>query len=415
MTPCFLRLLRDLAIVAEVSAALDDLLDGFGGVVGLYEVGRRLEEIWPAGMVTGAGMARLLARVSPGRAHLSEVDGAAQPILARPLFDRETLKGFLVETERLAQHWPPMDAQAARTALSAFLPHYPGDPLALAVRLASDVVMTASGRLYEPPMDAKYTLAEVLSTVRGPVLLDDLIRAVKLEFGEGTPLPETDKLLEVLHDLDCRVQGQRVLPGKTGSIVAEPALVSDEPALPQGGERNPEEVVRAMLKDASLSRGFRMLVTPPERHAEVGRSVAAALGGQWLSFEDAFFTDHAAELAMLERAERFVAQRDALTEAAEATLFRLLDDHGQPGKVLVLGDTALWGLCESLDLPRRLYDEALSGSRGFWVLVVPGVIHNRQPRFNEGPPMWHLEGATVALLNPLARPASQPPVQGMPS
>ena len=40
----------------------------------------------------------------------------------------------------------------------------------------------------------------------------------------------------------------------------------------------------------------------------------------------------------------------------------------------------------ALDLPRRLYDETLSGSRGFWVLVVPGVIHNRQPRFNKAPP-----------------------------
>ena len=62
---------------------------------------------------------------------------------------------------------------------------------------------------------------------------------------------------------------------------------------------------------------------------------------------------------------------------------------------------ALLGLCEALDLPRRLYDETLSGSHGFWILVVPGVIHNRQPRFNEGPPMWHLEGATLPLLNPL--------------
>ena len=57
------------------------------------------------------------------------------------------------------------------------------------------------------------------------------------------------------------------------------------------------------------------------------------------------------------------------------------------------------------DLPRRLYDETLSGSRGFWILVVPGVIHNRQPRFNEGPAMWHLEGATLPLLNPLPGPS----------
>jgi len=120
-----------------------------------------------------------------------------------------------------------------------------------------------------------------------------------------------------------------------------------------------------------------------------------------VSFEDAFFADHAQKLAALERAERFAAQRDDLTEAAEETLFRLLDEYGQPGSVIVLGDTALLGLCDALDLPRRLYDETLSGSRGFWVLVVPGVIHNRQPRFNEGPSMWHLEGATLPLLKPL--------------
>jgi hypothetical protein len=156
-----------------------------------------------------------------------------------------------------------------------------------------------------------------------------------------------------------------------------------------------------MLREAAGSRGFRMLVTPPEDHAEIGRSVAAAIDGVWLSFEDAFFAEHGGEMATLERAERFVAQRDALTEAAETTLFGLLEKYGQPGRILVLGDTALLALCEALDLPRRLYDETLSGSRGFWVLVVPGVIYNRQPCFNEGPVMWHLEGATLPLLNSL--------------
>jgi len=212
-------------------------------------------------------------------------------------------------------------------------------------------------------------------------------------------------LLAILRDLDCRVQGQMVLPRRAGSIIAAPALAADELPGHLGLERSPELVIRDMLKDASTSRGFRMLVTPPERHAEIGRSVAAALNGLWVSYEDAFFTTRAGEIASLERAERFVAQRDALTEAAEETLFRLLDHHGKPGNVIVLGDTALFGLCEALDLPRRLYDETLSGSRGFWILVVPGVIHNRQPRFNEGPAMWHLEGATLPLLNPLPGPS----------
>lgn len=106
-------------------------------------------------------------------------------------------------------------------------------------------------------------------------------------------------------------------------------------------------------------------------------------------------------MPMLERSSRFEGQLEALKEAAEATLFGLVEEHGKAGRLVVLGDTALLGLCEVTDLPRRLYDDTLSGNHGFWVLVVPGVIHNRQPRFNEGEPMWHLDGATLPLSNPL--------------
>ena len=64
---------------------------------------------------------------------------------------------------------------------------------------------------------------------------------------------------------------------------------------------------------------------------------------------------------------------------------------------MVLGETALLGLCGALDVPRWLYDEAMSGALGFWVLVVPGVILNRQPRFNENESFFHLEGVTFPL------------------
>ena len=128
---------------------------------------------------------------------------------------------------------------------------------------------------------------------------------------------------------------------------------------------------------------------------------ATAIGGTWVSFEDRFFLRYGAELPELERAEKYIAQREALTEAAEEIVTDLLDEYGSAGTTVVPGDTAVLGLCEALDLPRRLDDETLSGGRGFWVPVLPGVIHNRQPRFNEGPPMWHLEGATLPLLRPL--------------
>lgn len=397
----------EVGALADPVNAVDAVVDGFGGIVRLDQLGERLEEAWPSGVVTGAGVVRLLARISAGRVHLVEVDGSDQPLVARPIFDTDTLRAFASEVHRIAAQWPPVEPESARRTLAGLLPYFDGDPLALGTRLSEDVQVAETGHLYIGPLDAKQSLGFVLEQTRDPLELIELERRVKRTFGEHTPYPEPDHLLEVLHDLDCRVQGTRVLPGRTGSILATPALEPDVVPASVGSDRSPEEVVRDMLSAASSSRGFRMLITPPERHAEIGRSVASALDVSFRSFDDAFFTEHAAEIATLERAERFVAQRDALTEAAEETLFRLLDEHGKAGEVIVLGDTALFGLCEALDLPRRLYDETLSGTRGFWVLVLPGVIHNRQPRFNEGPAMWHLEGATMPLANPL--PPSDPP------
>lgn len=397
----------DLTILSDQAVALDVVLDGFGGIVRLDEIGARLEDEWPAGIVTGAGIIRLVVRVSTGRAHIIEMDGPDQSLVARPVFDRDTLRAFAAEVARLAGQWPPVEPDSARRTLAALLPHFSGDPLALGVRLCEDVEIAETGHLFIGPVDPKHSIAFVIGQTRDPIALEDLEHRVRRVFGPQTPYPDADHLLSILRDLDCRVQGNIVLPGRTGSIVASPALSADDLPNSFGNERSPEAVVRDMLRDASASRGFRMLVTPPERHPELGRSVAIALAGTWVSFEEAFFGDHAAEIPSLERAERFVGQREALTEAAETTLFRLLEEHGKPGNVVVLGDTSLFGLCEALDLPRRLYDETLSGSRGFWVLVVPGVIHNRQPRFNEGPAMWHLEGATLPLLNPLPGP-SQP-------
>jgi hypothetical protein len=391
----------DIGILADLATALDTVLDGFGGIARLDEVGDRLEEEWPAGIVSGAGMVRLLARLSSGRVHLLEVDGADQPAVARPLFDRETLRAFTAELVRLASQWPPVEPDTARRTLTALLPQFEGDPLALGVRLCQDVEVAETGHLFVGPLEPRDSIGFVLQQVREPIALEDLERRVRRIFGINTPLPDRDHLLSVLADLDCQVHGDMVLTGRTGSLVAPQALPPD--ALPPafGAGRSPQGVVRDMLREAAATRGFRMVVAPPEWLPEIGHSVATALAGTFLSFEDAFFTDHRADLPSLERAERFVAQRDALSEAAEATLSRLLEEHGRAGRIVVLGDTALFGLCEVLDLPRRLYDETLSGNRGFWVVVVPGVIHNRQPRFNEGPPMWHLEGATLPLLEPL--------------
>lgn len=391
----------DLGALSELLSALGPAVDGFGGIVRLDELGARFESEWPSGVVSGAGVVRLLVRLSQGRAHIIEVDGVEAPLVTRTAFDRATLKGFASEVLRLASQWPPVEPESARRTLAAMLPEYPGDPLTLGVRLCHDVQLTDSGHVYVPPVDAAQAIAFVLGQVREPMDVGVLRERVHAAFGDHAHWPQSDHLLAVLRELECRVEGEKIVPGRTRSVMATQPLASDALPTGVGADRTPEQVVRDMLGEAARSRGFRMLVTPPERHAEIGRSVARALGAEWLSFEDAFFEEHGDEIAYLERAERFVAQRDALTEAAEETLFELLEERGRPGHSVVLGDTALLGLCEALDLPRRLYDETLGGGHGFWVLVVPGVIHNRQPRFNEGETMWHLEGATLPLLNPL--------------
>lgn len=401
----------DRAPLAAPFTALDTLLDGFHGILRVDDLGRRFEEAWPAGLLTGEGILRLLLRLQTDRAHLIEVDGADFPLVATSAFDRPTLRAFTAEVTRLATHWPPLDADTARRALAVLLPHYPGDPLALGQRISSDVQLTDGGQLFIGPIDATQSIPFVLDQTRDAIPLSALADRVRATFGHATPYPAPDELLALLHSLDCRLQGDLVIPGRRGSITAPAPLAPDLIQTGLGQERPPEIVIRDMLSHAATTRGFRMLITPPEHHARLGRSVAAALpDAHWHSFEDAFFTQHGPDLATLERAERFIAQRDTLTEAAELTLTTLLADHGHPGTLNVLGDTALLGLCDALDLPRRLYDDTLSGRHGSWILVVPGVIHKRQPRFNEGPAMWHLEGATLALTQPLPplAPATPP-------
>jgi hypothetical protein len=335
--------------------------------------------------------------MSTGRFHLLDIDGVEAPILARPAYDRPTLRAFWAEAIRLASQWPPVDPVSARRALAALLPGYELDALSLAVQLCSDIETTDTGHLFIGPLDPKLTLAFVLERERDPLTFSDLEVRVRRVFGERCAFPELDHLLALLRDLDVQVQGERIVPGRTHSVVAAAPILADALPAVLSAERSAEEAVRDLLRDAARSRGFRMLVTPPERHADIGPSVARSLSARWVSFEDAFFTKYGAELGRLERAERFAAQRDELSEAAEELLFEILAEHGRPGESVVLGDTALLGLCGALDLPRRVYDETLSGQHGFWVLVVPGVIHNRQPRFNEGPPMWQLQGATFPL------------------
>ena len=403
--------LHDPAL-ADVLEAVEQLLDVQGGVALQSDLGARLEEQWEPGDVHGEGMVRLLARTQNARIHAFDVDGVDGPVLARPSFDRAAVRAFVGEVHRLASQWPPIATDSARRTLVATLPEYAGDPLQLATRLCTDVDFTESGQLFQHPLDPALSIGYVLERERDGIPLGNLKPRVRSIFGDRTPFPEPDHLLEVLRRLDCHVQEGRVISGSAGRprSVTGPAPLASDLLPPLLGTDRPAEVsLRDLLRDAALSRGFRMLVTPPEKHAEIGRSVAVALGGAFVSFEDAFFQRHGTDITALERAEQYTAQRGILTEYVDELVRELVEKHGSPGNVTVLGDTALLGLCDAVDVPRRLYDELLDGSQGFWVVVVPGVIHNRQPRFNEGErAVFHLEGVTFPLFVPMPAHTTTP-------
>jgi hypothetical protein len=306
------------------------VLDGFGGIVRLDEIGARFESEWPAGIVSGEGIVRLLVRVSPGRAHIFEVDGADQPLVLAPHLRPRDAQGL---RRRGGAPGRPVAARRARHRASdprGSAPHFDGDPLALGVRICEDVEIAETGHLFIGPVDPKHSIGFVIDQTREPIALEDLARRVRRVFGPHTPYPDPDHLLAILRDLDCRVQGSLVLPVARDPSIASQPLAADD--LPSVRRRAQPRGCRARHAERGLgSRGFRMLVTPPEHHPSIGRSVATLRfewRGKWVSFEDAFFAEHAADIKSLERAERFVAQREALTEAAEATLFACSKNTG---------------------------------------------------------------------------------------
>jgi hypothetical protein len=82
-------------------------------------------------------------------------------------------------------------------------------------------------------------------------------------------------------------------------------------------------------------------------------------------------------------------------------LEELLAAHGRPGEMVVLGDTAVLQVCGALHLVNRVYTETLSGGRGFWAVVVPGIIYERTPLFNERDPLPWIEGSVLPLRDPI--------------
>jgi serine/threonine protein kinase len=400
--------LRELPLVLELVEALTHDLDAYGGVLTLDEAARRLAETWPATDPGSCrGPVRLLCALHPLRLPLRELS-APTPREVVTRFEADTLRRFLDAARDLAD-WhlpekPPTEPEATLHSLKPLVPGYPSNPCALATRLWPALRTTEGHQeLYVSPLAVDQAIAYVLRRERLPMSLAELARHVTDTFGDGAPTVDPGAVAAVIAKVpDCRLEGERLVAPPTRTL-AMPRVMKEDDLPPElrVNARTPEETLGEMLRGAARQpSGYRLVVTPPESHPEVGRSVWRALGegAVWVSFEERLLARMEPDFAAFERAERYKAQRTKLTREADALLDALFAEHGTPGRRVVLGDTAILGVCEATHIVRRVYDETTTGRRGFWVVVIPGVIHQRQPYFNEtDKKAFDLPGTTYPL------------------
>lgn len=366
------------------------------------------------------GVAALLPELFADRFRLLTPEGGP-PLLGWPAFNTTALTGFMAEARRLAA-WPPAAAEAARRSLAPMLPAYAADVLELALRLDGGLALSTAGELFAPPVDPRLALPQLLGRERLPLTTAALRAEADRRYGGHVAWPEGQSTADVVLALGLPHVGLEgdVLVAVDASVTVAPPPEPDPqpdflgPAAAGAGrsaaagpgdlaERGPGARAAAWLRSSRLTSTWRLVVTPPERHAELGRQVAAALGegARYLSFEAAFLARIGDRFADFEAAERFAAMRGRLKKEAEALLEDLLREHGRPDGATILGDTALLGLCEASHLVNRVYERALGGGLGFWVVVIPGVVHQQQPLLNEAQPLGSWPGMVLPLTEDL--------------
>lgn len=413
----------DKLVLDDVLRRLEAQLDAGGGVIAMREAVEGVVDLLPATRAlaeslddldaetirTASGIVRVLVRCHEGRMRRrANLDDGALEVIHRPTLSGDDIERFVGRARQIAS-WPPTDPESARKFLGRELPGFDQhrhSPPALAERLLGDVRLTDAGELFESPVDAKDAIQYVLRRQRLPIGVDELERAVKRAFGGYGMFPEREHLGEVIGALalGIRLEGDRLVPA-TGSRSGPDKLSKDPP--PPGfrdTSRTPEEVASDMLQSAAKRRGFRLVVAPPESHPEIGRSVAAAVAGEYVGLEDLLFERMGDRFAVFEEASRFAAQRRLLTREVEKALDELVKDRGQADARIVLGDAAILLTCDATHLVRKLYDKTTGGTKGFWALVIPGVIHEQQPWFNEKEPVFHIEGQVLPVDRALPAP-----------
>lgn len=396
---------------------LDQVLDEQRGFVSVPHAVEELERRWPAGThpdgrpFRTAGLVMLLVTTHAERFMDAKPSALEVPLIVRPAFDQKLFDAFLREAASVFQ-WPPKEPEPARASLRKWLPGYDLDPLVLVTRLFSDVKMSPDGAVFQTPVEPADALVWMVSRVRLPMSLGELKSQVDRAFSDFVVWPENAHLHAIFEKVPgVRLEGDEVLAAGTRGVDL-PHVKSDPlPSELHVAGRTPEAVAGDLLRGAAeAGRGFRLIVADSREHRAIAESVRLALGpsAQLVRFEDAFFRRIGDEITTLGKAEQFKARMPRLAEEMQATLTALVTEHGHAGARLVLTDVGIWGVDPEIAkrLIRRLYDDTVGGTRGFWAVVIPGVIRERNPLFRERTQLLVVDGTTLPLTLPIPAPAA---------
>jgi serine/threonine protein kinase len=405
--------LLDLRHLEEAHDLLFQALLASGGLLPLQEATHRLEDTFPAGEeLQASGMIRLLCDLYPTEftfLQVPEEGGSLVELVARSYFSVAPLQAFLKLAQQQASRWPEQASpEAVRREMRASLPEYDLDPLMLATRLLDNLFLTDNGELYQAPIMLPQAISYLLQRTRLPLPLEQFRRLIETTFGEALVPPEPEHIAEHLKTHPgVRIEGELIVP-RSSQASPEPRPSWDPlPSELKVQQKTPEQVVGGLLRAAAREARFRLLVAPVETHVEISRSVQRTLGPDavLVSFEHQLLAHMEAQnFASFERAEQFrKTMRPRLKKAAEEVLQQILEAHGRPGQAVVLADLGPLELCDASYLIRQLYDATLSSNRGFWAVVLPGMLWQEHAYLNENKelPVFSLSGATLPLLNPI--------------
>ncbi len=395
----------DTEVLAPVAGALDGYLDQEGGVLSLALACERLGRDLPTANIEPAGLVRLIASMDTRGFHVHEdLTGVGVALIARPWLDRPLLIRFAETAARVVAGWPPEPATAARQTLRMVLPDFEGDLIQLARSLLPAVCATAGGALFQPPVDAREALLYVLEGAREATTHETLAEELERVFvGVGPPLSPLHELPALLDGTPWKVDGVQIVRRGAASVET-PSRKGDDPrdVLDLDATVDPRDRVRDVLREAGRrGSSFRLVVAPPEHHRVVARSLIDHLGATGVDLAGAWFTRHEGTLSADARAMRFPALRVATSKRLDQLLTELIRTHGAPGRTVVLHETGILEALGGLEQVRLLYDRVQGQAVGFWVIVIPGVILERRPLFNDRTPVWHQPGLVLPLTEPL--------------